>query len=200
MRLICKASILGPNKRHRQSKDDEDAFASCTTTTMMSVSFLNVRTPPLAAATRSRGPLREVVDEVPPPAMFCPNSCAQQVVHPTLQLTEPLASGNRLRTERIWPSERKKMNSSRREELRQTHGAAHRSPIQLARIITGVQRAYIARETHPRLTPPPTSPAQAHKLRHDRVRRARPRTGDAAPNAAAPTVFNVRAADADYAT
>ena len=65
---------------------------------------------------------------------------------------------------------------TREEFCALTHGAAHRSPIQLASFITGVQRTFIAQWMHPRPTTWPRTLARAHRLRHDRVRRAPTRT------------------------
>ena len=78
------------------------------------------------------------------------------------------------------------MNSNSGRDCARTHGAAHRSPIHLAQITIGVQRAFIAQGTHPRPTRRPTSPARAHQLRRGRGRaltRTRHAPGDAAPNA-----------------
>ena len=82
------------------------------------------------------------------------------------------------------------MNSNKRRVCAQTHGDAHRSSIHLAGVQFELHRSFIARRSHPRRAHCPRTPPCARQLRraaYDALRRAAPRTEDAAPNAACST-------------
>jgi len=152
-----------------------------------------LRSPPLCS---NRAPPRGVDGEATPPATAGSGSCAQRTRLTTLKLTAQLTPRNSARTRRNSSGGRLKMNSNTRRVCAQMHGDAHRSSIHLAGVQLELQRSFIARRSHPRRAHCPRTPPCARQLRraaYDALRRAAPRTEDAAPNAACSTASTATA-------
>ena len=173
--------------------DHECSTCSCHCTTPFCWRSTSRRDDGKGAAKLRRG----VVVELAPPAIPRTNLRAQSTLYISLSLSKPLASRIGARTLRNLDGGLGKMNSNSGKELRTN--ARCRTPLSSSlrtdhnQSTTELYSPRDAPTSHTTRYDAPTSATSAH----DALRRVPAVSGDPAHNAPAPTVFTLRAADAN---